>query len=254
MSEAKNKMSIIERIRSRIGELALYGGKTVCDSPCRFISLTKTRQALRLAFGTICAQIVAANSTKNTTGKGKIMKNTLRGIENCGQFSMIADLLKKARAMTTNNKESSLRATSEDKGSANSYKEIFELFATLAHKKNRIGRCLTSLHSGHDILCNTLWGTLTPKDVNVMANLIKSARMMATNNKASSLRATSEDKGSANSYKEIFEFFAALTHKKNRIGRSLIVQSCAERAMTIKAKIITATKIMNITFNGGYHA
>ena len=65
LSEAKNKMSIIERIRSRIGESALYGGKTVCDSPCRFISLTKTRQALRLAFGTICAQIVAANLLKN---------------------------------------------------------------------------------------------------------------------------------------------------------------------------------------------
>jgi hypothetical protein len=107
---------------------------------------------------------------------------------------------------------------------------------------------------------------------------------LTTNNKASSLRATSEDKGSANSHKEIFELFAALTHKKNRIGRSLIVQSCAERAMTIKAKIITATDnkessygltigsrlnqlaeitrssrvmtgyIMNITFNGGYHA
>ena len=120
MSEAKNKMSIIERIRTRIGESALYGGKAVCDSPCRFISLTKTRQALRLAFGTICAQIVTANSTKNTTGKGKIMENTLRGIENCGQFSMIADLWKKvqraagntARIITaTNNKESSYGQT-----------------------------------------------------------------------------------------------------------------------------------------------
>ena len=172
MSEAKNKMSIIERIRTRIGESALYGGKAVCDSPCRFISLTKTRQALRLAFGTICAQIVTANSTKNTTGKGKIMKNTLRGIETCGQFSMIADLLKNVQRAAGNT-----------------------------------ARIIT-----------------------------------ATNNKESYLRATSEDKGSANSYKEIFELFAALTHKKNRIGRSLIVQSCAERAMTIKAKIITATK------------
>ena len=75
---------------------------------------------------------------------------------------------------------------------------------------------------------------------------------LTTNNKKSSLRAASEDKGSTNSHKEIFELFAALTHKKNRIGRSLIVQSCAERAMTIKARIITTTKIMNIIFNGGY--
>ena len=248
MSEAKNKMSIIERIRTRIGESVLYGEKAVCDSSCRFISLTKTRQALRLAFGTICAQIVTANSTKNTTGKGKIMKNTLRGIENCGQFSMIAGIT---------------RVTIK----------IANTFGGMLNVPTR----QASLNS-------TLWGTLTPKNVNVMANLIKSARAMATNNKKSSLRATSEDKGSANSYKEIFELFAALTHKKNRIGRSLIVQSCAERAMTIKAKIITATNnkessygltigsrlnqiaeitrssrvmtnyIMNVTFNGGYNA
>ena len=64
MSEAKKKMSITKRIRNRIGDSVLYGGKTVCDSPCRFISLTKTRQALRLAYGTICAQIVAANLWK----------------------------------------------------------------------------------------------------------------------------------------------------------------------------------------------
>ena len=178
MSEAKNKMSLTERIRNRIGDSALYGGKTICDSP--------------------------------------------------------------QNGLTTNNKKSSLRAASEDKGTTNSHKEIFE-FAALAHKKNRIGRCLTSLRSGHDILCNTLCGA-------------KRARAMATNNKESSLRATSEDKGTTNSHKEIFELFAALTHKKNRIGRSLIVQSCAERAMTIKAKIITTTKIMNITFNGGYNA
>ena len=241
MSEAKNKMSIIERIRSRIGELALYGGKTVCDSPCRFISLTKTRQALRLAFGTICAQIVAANSTKNTTGKGKIMKNTLRGIENCGQFSMIADLLKKARAMTTNNKESSLRATSEDKGSANSYKEIFELFATLAHKKNRIGRCLTSLHSGHDILCNTLWGTLTPKDVNVTANLWKNVQFILSHPEEAGSRR--EDLGTSVPFME--RLITALA-----CGDAHALCAQHDNAW----KIITATKIMNITFNGGYHA
>ena len=120
MSEAKNKMSIIERIRTRIGESALYGGKAVCDSPCRFISLTKTRQALRLAFGTICAQIVAANSTKNTTGKGKIMKNTLRGTLTPKNVNVMANLLENvqmaagntARIITaTNNKESSYGLT-----------------------------------------------------------------------------------------------------------------------------------------------
>ena len=124
MSEAKNKMSLTERIRNRIGDSALYGGKTICDSP--------------------------------------------------------------QNGLTTNNKKSSLRAASEDKGTTNSHKEIFE-FAALAHKKNRIGRCLTSLRSGHDILCNTLCGALRAQHDNAW-------------------------------------------------------------------KIITTTKIMNITFNGGYNA
>ena len=188
MSEAKNKMSLTERIRNRIGDSALYGGKTICDSP--------------------------------------------------------------QNGLTTNNKKSSLRAASEDKGTTNSHKEIFELFAALTHKKNRIGRCLTSLRSGHDILCNTLCGA-------------KRARAMTTNNKKSSLRAASEDKGTTNSHTRHPE---EAESRREDLGTSvpfvqrLITALACGDAHALRAqhdnawKIITTTKIMNITFNGGYNA
>ena len=228
MSEAKNKMSIIERIRSRIGESALYGGKAVCDSPCRFISLTKTRQALRLAFGTICVQIVAANSTKNTTGKGKIMKNTLRGIETCGQFSMIAGIT---------------RVTIK----------IANTFGGMPNVPTR----QASLNS-------TLCGTLTPKDVNVMANLWKkvqraagnTARIItATNNKESSYGLTIGSR--LNQIAEITRSSRVMTGyiKHAEITRSSrVMTNYIKHAEITRSSRVMTGYIMNVTFNGGYNA
>ena len=208
MSEAKNKMSIIERIRNRIGDSALYGGKTICDSPCRFISLTKTRQALRLACGTICAQIVTANSTKNTTGKGKIMKNTLRGIENCGQFSMNAGFNK---AMDS-----------------------------LKNESNAFGGML-NVPTRQASLNSTLWGTLTPKDVNVMANLWKKVQFILSHPEEAESRR--EDLGASVPFME--RLITALA-----CGDAHALRAQHDNAW----KNITATEFMNVTIDGGYNA
>lgn len=238
MSEAKKKMSLIEWIRNRIGDSALYGGKTVCDSPqnaqtmrhfdSQFI-ISRPKEAespsdavikrrtqvrrdnLRTPFdnstfwGTLTPKNVnvIAGIIKNAIGKNKAI-NTLWGIENCGQFSMNAGIKR----------------------------------AALKTKANTFGGTLNvSTHQAS--LNSSLWGMICTQIAT--ANLLKNVQFILSHPEEAESRR--EDLGTSVPFME--RLITALA-----CGDAHALRAQHDNAW----KIINTTKFMNITINGGYHA